>query len=89
MPNLNTYFDFRLEGQNIPEDILASGGAAGIDTTEVVVEVPEEDPDLAQEREEAERQKRRQSYITSQSDRWEVILQKCKLFITYNLSGYA
>ena len=69
MQNLNTYVDFRLEGQNIPEDILASGGAAGVDTTEVVVEVPEEDPDLAREREEAERQKRRQSYITSQSDR--------------------
>ena len=48
---------------------MAAGGATGVGSSEVVVEVPFEDLDDAHESEEAERLKKRQAHVTSQSDR--------------------
>ena len=79
--NFIDYFNCRLEGENIPEDVLASGGVVGFGTTEHVVDVPEDDPDESRRKEEAERHDKRQAYIMSQSDRYGILEISCEKVI--------
>ena len=79
-------FQFRLEGVHLLEDVVASG-ATGFGTSERVVEVPE-DPDFDEWREEAERRKKGEAHITSQSDRSVKILVNIKVFLNYFVTGF-
>ena len=60
---------FRLETEDIPADVLASGGAAGFTVPGFDIVKVADDPDKVRQREEAERRQKREIYASSQSDR--------------------
>ena len=58
-----------METEDIPEDVLAIGGAEGFSAPKVDVVHVEDDSDKVRWKEDAERRRKREIYASSQSDR--------------------